>query len=249
MAPSRSCIGRIQACCFGAKKTSDAKFDDVLPSAEEAEELGGFVAVRHKVQKDNNCLFNSLAYLAGAEKECTAVAMRKICAQEALEDSEPQTRALLLGFESVAAYSEWILDESHWGGENEVLVLAKHYGLEVVVVCCQSLRVFCYGSDDKSARQGRVYVLYTGNHYDPIVTQEDIKGFTTQVKRFPQGDSSFDAAALRLARQCIKEDAAEARAAAARCSLCGARSIGKDHHCNGYHYENSLYASKTGSMY
>ena len=33
-----------------------------------------------------------------------------------------------------------LFEEFHWGGENEILCLAKHYCVEVAVVCCESMQ-------------------------------------------------------------------------------------------------------------
>ena len=64
----------------------------------------------------------------------------QVCAEDALKDSDPATRSLLLGFNSVDEYATWIRNEFHWGGENEILCLAKHYCVEVAVVCCESMQ-------------------------------------------------------------------------------------------------------------
>ena len=45
--------------------------------------------------------------------------------------------------------------------------LSKHFQVEVGVVNCESLSVLVYGTD--SGFNQRIYVLYTGQHYDPIV--------------------------------------------------------------------------------
>ena len=52
-------------------------------------------------------------------------------------------------------------------GEAELLVLGAHFKVEVAVINCESLSVLVYGSG--SAVKGRIYVLYTGQHYDPVV--------------------------------------------------------------------------------
>ncbi|CAE7502958.1 otu1, partial [Symbiodinium necroappetens] len=148
-----------------------------------------------------------------------------VCAQDALRDPDPLTRALLLGFNSVDEYAEWIRNEFHWGGENEIISLAKHYGLEVAVVCCESMQVLCYGSD-LPACSARIYILYTGQHYDPIVSGAgaDI-AVEQEQKKHKKGDMSLEAKALELARRHVAEAAKKAkqrRAKKIKCGGCGA---------------------------
>ena len=63
-------------------------------------------------------------------------------------------------------YAAWIQDSHHWGGEPEIVMLSEHFGVEIVVVSCESLSFLRYG---EGAAKGRVYLLYTGQHYDPLV--------------------------------------------------------------------------------
>ncbi|CAE8682546.1 unnamed protein product [Polarella glacialis] len=185
-----------------------------------------YVAVRRSVPDDHSCLFWAVAYLA--ESECDrgkARELREVCAQDALKDPNPATRALLLGFESVDAYATWIRDGLNWGGENEILALARHYSFEVAVVCCQSLRVLCYGSDLPGCKS-RVYLLYTGQHYDPIVAGRSANVPVDQEQRGQaKADPSLDASALELARQHNVEAAKKAkqrRVKQLKCGGCGA---------------------------
>ena len=85
---------------------------------------------RRKVAADNNCLFTSIAYLCQgltteAELLPAARALRTACAEAVKSDPDPLTRAVMLGADSVEAYSEWIQNKNHWGGEPEVLMLAE----------------------------------------------------------------------------------------------------------------------------
>ena len=59
-------------------------------------------------------------------------------------------------------------DERHWGGESEIVMIAEHYGVEVVVASCESLRLHHYPCV-AAAPAHVVYLLYTGQHYDPLV--------------------------------------------------------------------------------
>jgi len=183
--------------------------------------------LRRRVPNDHSCLFWALAYVAeGADvNKKKAQELREVCAQDAMKDEDPATRALLLGFNSIDEYATWIRNEFHWGGENEVLALSRHYGVEVALVSCESLQVMCYGSDHHNCNS-RVYVLYTGQHYDALVAgaSADILP-ADETRRFPKGDASLNAQAVELARAHNVEAARKAsqrRAKKIKCGGCGA---------------------------
>lgn len=188
------------------------------------------VVLRRAVPNDHSCLFYAVAYVVeGSEALRDGAAkmreLRDLCAADALSDPDPGTRALMLGCSSADAYADWIRDETHWGGENEILTLARHYGVEVAVVCCDSLSVLCYGSDSETCAE-RVYLLYTGQHYDPLVTAftEDADP-EEECRRFPKGDPSLERVMLAVARAHNEEAArraAERRVKRLKCKGCGA---------------------------
>jgi len=183
---------------------------------------------RHTVAADNNCLFTSAAYLckgltSAADLRAAARELRTVCANTVLADEEPETRAVLLGHDSVQAYSDWIVNETHWGGEPELLMLAEHFGVEIVLASCETLRVTRYAA---SSASDEVYLLYTGQHYDPLVgpSPDDLRRFPTAEAAEGVGAARC-AAALEIASQHNEE---AARRAARRfvkrlkCSGCGA---------------------------
>eukprot|EP00041_Stephanoeca_diplocostata_P019572 m.424756 g.424756 ORF g.424756 m.424756 type:complete len:179 (-) comp21339_c0_seq1:934-1470(-) len=130
--------------------------------------------VRRSVPNDNNCLFAAFVYLCDGHqrddpsKTVTPASLRDVCAQAALDDPDPSTKSLYLGME-VQQYASWIKNTFNWGGENEIIVLAHYFGVEVAVVSCESLTVMVYGTTDNASARPRFYLLYTGQHYDPIV--------------------------------------------------------------------------------
>ena len=100
---------------------------------------------RRSVAPDNSCLFTSFAYLCEGIDGSLALSgaarrLRQVCASDVLADPDPHLRAVLLGHDSVQAYSTWIVDETHWGGEPEILMLGQHFGVEVALVSAE-----CWG--------------------------------------------------------------------------------------------------------
>ena len=96
--------------------------------------------VRHRVAADHSCLFTSCAYLChplglgleeGERLAIAAFELRSVCVERVREHAAEVLP--LLGFDDAAAYAEWILDATHWGGEPELSLLAEHFGVEIVV--------------------------------------------------------------------------------------------------------------------
>ena len=165
-----------------------------------------------------------------------------------------RAHSTLRSHEDAEAYARWILDETHWGGEPEVSMLAgamahgerrhpRHtlatsaaclcawltcccrgcccvgaelYDVEIIVACCDSARMLHYGGGQ---RRHVAYMLYTGQHYDPLVgpppTCDRIFPPSYAV---PKEGSAREAAALRIA-EAHNDDAA--RLAAARAMPAG----------------------------
>jgi len=186
---------------------------------------------RVSVNADNNCLFTSFAYVCeglSTQMELRAAArrLRRMCSSCVLEDPEPEMRSVLLGFDSVSQYSEWILDETHWGGEPELLMLTQHFDTEVALVSCETMRVTKYGGTDGANTRPLIFLLYTGQHYDPLVLlngedQPHKLGVTAR----GDNEAALCAAAVEIARQHVADAAkraAERRVKRLRCGGCGA---------------------------
>ena len=150
---------------------------------------------------DNSCLFYALAYLCEGASALPAVEqpLRATCAAAVLADPDPDTRALFL-VKSVAEYAEWIKNRFHWGGESEIIVLAEKYGVEIAVLSCEMMRVLVYGQGPSATH--RVYLLYTGQHYDALVGADSVDTRVADETRcFPIGGSPrAEAAMLEVAR-------------------------------------------------
>ena len=180
------------------------------------------VLARHSVAADHSCLFTSVAYLCQGltnevELKTAGRKLREVCAEAVLADPDPATRALMLGHESVEAYVQWIRNDTHWGGEPEVLMLATHFGVEVVICSCESLSFLRYSPEDGKESKGRVYLLYTGQHYDPLLGADG-----TLI--FPSSGESLEASALQIAKEHNEEAARRAnekRVKRLKCSGCG----------------------------
>ena len=144
------------------------------------------VMLRRHVPNDNSCLFSAIAYVgASAEDRGTGNrdqgdTLREYCADQITSNDcffGELPNDVILG-QSNEDYAKWIKvlsasfsidthvtltsiqDPFHWGGENEILILAKKYNIEVAVVSCESLTVSVYNETPTS--RGRGFILYTG---------------------------------------------------------------------------------------
>ena len=129
---------------------------------------------RQPVPTDHSCLFSSLVFLTsppeifeGRSSRSSAItALRKYCAEVVLgdEDEWPEWK---IG-RSPKDYAAWIQKPDSWGGEIELIILAQKLQVEVSVINMTSQNIITYGTE--TASKGRVHLLYTGQHYDPIVS-------------------------------------------------------------------------------
>ena len=123
---------------------------------------------RVRVPPDGNCLFYCISYLMqGKHNSQLASELRAVCAETAFSHFDAETREMVLGM-PIEEYARKIVRWSEWGGEVELVTLARHFGVKVVMVSCENLRSSEYAPDEGSSKT--IFLLYTGQHYDPIVT-------------------------------------------------------------------------------
>ena len=156
--------------------TAAAATPQVLPSTSRA------ALIRASVPADNNCLFTSIATLCdrrAVSKDPSrmpeprllldlAQELRTHMANMVISSPDGATTLAIIGCENADAYRLWIADETHWGGEPEVKMLADLYKVEILVAVCGEAtgKVLTYGG---GMNRPTVYLLYTGQHYDPLV--------------------------------------------------------------------------------
>jgi len=166
--------------------------------------------IRRIVPNDNSCLFYAIAYCCeGAEaSKSVEQRLRGLMRDNVLADPDPETRALFLG-RPVGEYAEWIMNPHHWGGESEIVVLSEHYKVEIAVVSCEMMSSIVYG---EGAPGGRIYILYTGSHYDPLVAGSAADALPSDEKKIqPSGhNAALEASAIDIARKHMVDAARKA---------------------------------------
>ncbi|KNC48238.1 ubiquitin thioesterase OTU1 [Thecamonas trahens ATCC 50062] len=119
--------------------------------------------VRRVMADDNSCCFTSISYLMYGDRG-RAAELRELIAATAGADPE-RWNAATLG-KPVAAYQAWIRSSTSWGGGIELAILADYFAVEIAVMDAQTMRMDVFGSG--SDYSTRIYVLYTGIHYDAL---------------------------------------------------------------------------------
>ena len=126
--------------------------------------------IRREVDADNSCLFSSVAYLIDRANfgDSSSLKFRSIIV-EYLLDNEFDSNLL---DQPKAQYIEFIQDTKNWGGAIEVKMFSEIYRKQIVCIDVKTNRADIYG-EDKNYDQ-RIYLLYNGVHYDPLVMNLDI---------------------------------------------------------------------------
>ncbi|KAJ1843288.1 ubiquitin-specific protease otu1 [Coemansia sp. RSA 2708] len=124
--------------------------------------VGDGYLVRRKVPGDNSCLFSSLASCLG-NPHLTPTKLRELVAQ--IIKHSPQTFSAAVLERPVDEYCAWIVDPSSWGGGIEMAAISEAFHVEICSIDTRTQRVDRFG-ESRYAR--RVFLLYTGSHYDYI---------------------------------------------------------------------------------
>ena len=190
----------------GAVRSSEAA--GLAGGSKHASKSRGEVELKRiTIEKDNNCLFNAIAYLCSHQgTQVSAAVLRKWIADGIQGNPESYTQAGL-GIPP-NEYCEWIQDERNWGGENEICMLCERFDVEIqVVMLNERATSLTYGEGASPARSGRIFLLYSGQHYDalegrPRAAPED--GERT-IKVFEAGSSETSSLAIAFGLQECEE--------------------------------------------
>lgn len=132
-------------------------------------ELAELQPIRREVDADNSCLFSSIAYLLDRSNfnEDSSLKFRQIIINYLLDDlfdvnllDKPKDE-----------YIEYIANPKNWGGALEVKMFSEIFKKQIVCIDVKTNRSDIYGEDKKYPQ--RIYLLYNGIHYDPLVMNMD----------------------------------------------------------------------------
>ena len=166
--------------------------------------MAELIPVRRYVDADNSCLFSSIAYLTDANySEMSKYKYRQMIAETLFNDSSKYSDAFL--GKNKFEYMEFIQDSSNWGGEIENKIFSDIFKVEIASIHIQDLKMNIYGSD--MGYQYRIYMLYNGIHYDPIVMTPDLKlDSSCDIKMFNNNDNEVKTKFIDLAKTFQKQN-------------------------------------------
>ncbi|CCH42449.1 putative ubiquitin thioesterase [Wickerhamomyces ciferrii] len=118
----------------------------------------------HKIDDDNSCLFNSIAYLTQS-----SINLREIIQQYILSNPETYNDAIL--GKPIQEYIKWILKPTSWGGAIELQILSTFFDITIHSIDVENNRIDSFNPD----AQEFIVVLFTGIHYDCIIYKDNIK--------------------------------------------------------------------------
>ena len=133
------------------------------------------VMQRKQMPSDNSCLFHSIAYVCNnrtTPSATSANAVRETVANVVASDPVKYS-TLFLGSPN-ALYQQHIMSPDTWGGAIELSILATHHQTEIVTFDYKYLREDVFGRGEGYKR--RVFLLYTGDHFDALVWQAGVGG-------------------------------------------------------------------------
>lgn len=157
------------------------------------------ILTKRVVPADNSCLFTSIDFVMENGKKIdleSSRQLRHIIAQIVAGNPNLYNPGFLE--KSNSEYCSWISDNKSWGGAIEVSILANYFETEIDVIDSQTGRINRFG-EDKQFRQ-RVFLLYSGVHYDPIVL-ENFDGTSIIQTKFDVTDEEVLVQALEIGEE------------------------------------------------
>lgn len=148
--------------------------DAVLSDVAEVERCPGWKVgtcgfVRQRVPNDGACLYTAvdLLHSDGTVRADASPRLRALVAESLLRHPDAHGEAVLGA--PLAAYVAELRLETSWGGEVEIRALAAELDVTIAVVPLQTppampLALLLHGAGAR-----RMYLAYTGSHYDPLL--------------------------------------------------------------------------------
>jgi len=195
-------------------------YSDVMQSSNRSRSIPAGVLMRRVVPANNSCLFTSVYFaLSGGEfNDTIGPALRQIIADTVAADRDTYNEAFL--GKPNREYCTWILNEEHWGGAIELSILSKYYGIEIVAVDTQNVRLNRFGED--MSYQQRIFLIYDGIHYDPLMFEPLDNNQPIQTV-FPTSNESILEMALEIAREAkASRQFTDVQNFSLRCLVCNA---------------------------
>ena len=222
-----------EAAPLSLTRKPNAAMDD--PPEVVVPELGGTIILRI-MPDDNSCLFRAISSAVMSDVDAVTE-FRSIVAEVIQADPDTYNKAVLDNKEP-NKYCRWIKSSDSWGGQVELVILAKYFGVEIFALDVQHLRVDKYNEGEG---QRRCIVVYSGIHYDTVALNIGGGGMPeSDVKQFEPGikDEALTAALELCGQLRDKHYYTDTAGFKIRCNDCGTEVVGEQ--------GATEHASKTG---
>lgn len=145
-------------------------------------------AIRRHVDADHSCLFTSIAYLTNKKdfNENSSSKYRQMIVDYLLNNIFDESLLDL----PLEEYINEIANPLKWGGGIELKIFSDILKIQISVVDVQTNRIDLFGQDKDYT--SRIYVLYNGIHYDPLVLNfEETSDAETDITIFDSEDENI----------------------------------------------------------
>jgi ubiquitin thioesterase OTU1 len=177
--------------------------------------------VRRVIADDNSCLFNSVGYVLLSQAQDQAMSLRLLVADTVRSNPSVYTAAFL--GTTPSDYCNQITMPKVWGGAIELAIFADHFKTEIVSIDVETAKPYLFG--EGKGYEERVFVLYSGIHYDalaqPLNNRPDKTIFSTDE------DVSFKAALLVAEEERKAHRYTNTNNFSLQCSICRTALVGQ----------------------
>jgi len=129
------------------------------------------------IANDNSCLFNAVGGLVEGFHACgpaLVTELRQTVASIISANSDGRYSEGYLGAPP-DKYTRHILQPDTWGGGIELSVLAEFHDVEIAALDVETCHQYIFGesADPKLRKTRRIYLVYSGVHYDALEERHD----------------------------------------------------------------------------
>lgn len=160
----------------GSSYTAPAKVSKVqTPKAVSSEIPHVFVPelstnlILRNVPDDNSCLFSSISLALTGTIDWKLLDLRRVVAETIRKSPHIYTTEILE--RPIEQYCDWIQKPESWGGAIELGILAKHLNIRITTYDIDLGQPITF-QDESNPATRFIVLIYSGIHYDAIVTNE-----------------------------------------------------------------------------
>lgn len=164
----------------GGDKPAAAAAETQGNQGQVKEQITAPVMVKRSIPDDNSCLFNAVAYVLMNGRKDQSRQLRQcmrfhdsiqmslwllLVIAETVRKHPDLYSEVMLG-QPVDDYCRIITGSNSWGGAIELSIFAQHFQTEIVSIDVETCKPYHFG--EGSGYDRRVFVLYSGIHYDAL---------------------------------------------------------------------------------